>query len=89
MFIPNFGEFRAVQPALYALAVSAREGGDNNLEERAAALLQDIIKAQTEAGLVGGGGAIDNAMERIQSFRARFEQGLRPVLTRGGYFRVW
>ena len=89
LFIPNFGEFRAVPPAMYALAVSAREGGDDNLEERAAALLQDILKAQTEAGLVGGDGPISDAVERIQRVRAKFEQGLRPILTRGGYFRVW
>ncbi|MAV46341.1 MAG: hypothetical protein CMM70_00600, partial [Rhodospirillaceae bacterium] len=84
LFIPNFGEFRAVPPAMYALAVSAREGGDTNLEERSAALLQDILKAQTEAGLVGGDGQIDNAVERIQRVRAKFEQSLRPILTRGG-----
>ena len=89
LLLPNFGEFRAVQPGLYALAVSAREGGDDNLEERAASLLQDIIKAQSEAGLVDGDGMIDDALDRIQRLRARFEQNLRPVLVRGGYFRIW
>ena len=89
LFLPHFGEFRAVPPAMYALAVSAREGGDDNLEERAALLLQDIIKRQVEAGLVGGDGGIDNAVERVQNVRRQFEGGLRPMLERGGYFRPW
>ena len=89
LFLPYFGEFHPVPPALYALAVSAREGGDKNLEDRASALLQDILKAQVEAGVVGGDGSIDDARERIQNVRQRFENGLRPMLDKGGYFRAW
>jgi len=51
--------------------------------------LQDILTAQPEAGLVGGDGPISDGVERIRRVRAKFEQGLRPILTRGGYFRVW
>ena len=59
------------------------------MADRAASLLQDILKAQVEAGLVGGDGGIDNAAERIANSREQFEQGLRPILERGGYFRAW
>lgn len=89
LFMPYFGEFKAVPPAQYALAVSAREGGDTNLEERAAALLQEILKAQVEAGVVGSDVDLDGARERIANNRQRFERNLRVLLEKGGYFRPW
>ncbi|MEC8153370.1 MAG: hypothetical protein VX077_00610, partial [Pseudomonadota bacterium] len=76
-------------PGLYALAVSARVGGNDDLVNRAAEVLRDIMRVQAQAGVIGADNAIENAEEIIEGLMERFNRGLRPVLDRGGYFRAW
>ena len=89
LFLPYLGEFRPVPPGLYALAVSARAGGEDDLVNRGAEVLRDIMRVQAQAGVIGAENAIENAEEIIEGFVERFNRGLRPILDRGGYFRAW
>ncbi len=89
LFLPTLGEFRMVPPALYALAVSARAEGNNNLVNRAAEVLREIMRVQAQAGVIGAKSAIENAEEIVDGALERFNLRLRPILDRGGYFRAW